>query len=177
MSRFFVFNTALAAVAGNAAFYAWGRHTFLPLGLVWVSAVLLGALLLVLAAIMQAFNQARPDPAARLAIRMSVASALVCFALLPTVPLLHARHRADYAAARTRAEQLIPQLAEHRRTTGLYPATLQTVAGDEPLPWLLLERDAYRATGTGYVVQIRRPGHPYAAEERRHNETRWRLTQ
>lgn len=177
MKPAFILNTLLAAAAANAAFYYWGRHTFMPLGLVWVSAVLLGILLLVLAAILRAFNKARPDPAARLTIRMSVASALVCFALLPTVPLLHARHRTDFSAARARAEALIPALTQRLHTTGLYPHNIESVAGGDPLPWLLLEKDAYRSTGTGYVFQIRRPGHPFAAEERRHTEVGWRMTQ
>ncbi|MCS6770976.1 MAG: hypothetical protein NZ740_02995 [Kiritimatiellae bacterium] len=170
------FGTALAIAAANALFYVWGRHTFMPLGVVWVSAVLLGVLLLVLAAILQAFNKARPDPAARLSIRMSVLSAIVCFATLPTVPVLEARHRADFEDARARAERLIDALAAHAERHGTYPASLEELQDPEPLPWLLRLPDAYRATGTGYVLQIRRPGHPFLALERRHNETRWRTT-
>lgn len=177
MSRSFVIRTIGVAIGANLLFVWWGRHTFMPLGLVWVSAVLLGILLLVLAAILQAFTKARPDPAARLTIRMSVASALVCFALLPSVPILKHQHRVDLEAARARAEALIPLLTDHLHTTGLYPPSLDAVAGDEPLPWLLREPDAYRSSGTGYVMQIRHPGHPFAANERRHTETRWRLSQ
>lgn len=172
-----VFNTLLATLLANGAFLLWGRHTFMPLGLVWVSAVLLGILLLVLAVILQAFTKTRPDPAARLSIRLSVASAFVCFALLPSVPILKKKHRADLEAARARAESLIPALQHHLHTTGLYPSNLMTVAGTEPLPWLLMEPEAYRSTGTGYVLQIRYPGNPFAANERRHNETGWRVTQ
>ncbi len=176
-NRRFAGGVVAAAIVGNALFVLWGRHTFMPLGLVWVSAALLGILLLVLAAILHAFTKARPDPAAQLSIRMSVASALVCFALLPSVPILAHRHRLDLEAARARAESLIPALAAQRETTGRYPDTLAAVAGDEPLPWLLTEPGAYRSSGTGYVLQVRHPGHPYAAHERRHTETRWRLTQ
>jgi hypothetical protein len=176
-TRPFASGVAAAALAANALFILWGRHTFMPLGIVWVSAVLLGILLLALAAILRAFNKARPDPAARLSIRMSVASAMVCFALLPSVPILKHRHRVDLDAARARAEALIPALDAHREATGFYPDTLQPVAGRDPLPWLLTEADAYRSTGTGYVLQIRHPGHPFAASERRHTENRWRLTQ
>ena len=169
--------TVLAALVANGLFLLWGRHTFLPLGLVWVSAVLLGILLLVLAAILQAFTQARPDPAAHLSIRMSVASALVCFSLLPSVPILKRQHRADLNAAHVRAEQLALALRAYALETGRYPERLDAVAGTAPLPWLLREPDAYRSTGTGYVMQIRYPGHPFAADERRDGETRWRLTQ
>ncbi len=169
-----ILNTLLAAAAANAVFYLWGRHAFMPLGLMWVSVAMLGILLLLLAVILRMLNGARPDPGARLTIRMSFTSALVCFALLPAVPLLHARHRADLAAARARAEALAPALERHLRDAGRYPETLEAVAGSDPLPWLLRERDAYRSTGTGYLFQIRRPGHPFAAEERRHTETRWR---
>ncbi|MCO5044594.1 MAG: hypothetical protein M9935_04850 [Kiritimatiellae bacterium] len=167
----------LAAIAANTIFYLWGRHTFMPLGLIWVSAALLGLLLLVLAAILNAFNKSRPDPAARLTIRMSVASALVCFALLPTVPLLHAQQRADLAAAQTRADELIATLATYHQTHNAYPPTLDPIAGPTPLPWLLREPETYRSSTTGYVIQIRHPGNPFTANERRHNETRWRTTQ
>lgn len=177
MNRRLVINTVLATVAANVIFWAWGRHTFMPLGLVWVSAVLLGILLLVLAAILQAFNKARPDPAAKLTIHMSVASAIVCFAMLPTVPILKKNQKTDLDAARTRAETLAPALLHHLYTTGLYPSNLDAVAGAEALPWLLKEPDAYRSTGTGYVIQVRYPGNPFLADERRDNETTWRTTQ
>lgn len=177
MTARFKLYTVLVALAGNGLFIWWGRETFMPLALVWVSAVLLGILLLILAAILRAFTKARPDPAAHLTIRMSVASALVCFAMLPAVPFLKNRHRVDHDAARARVEQLLPALRDYAATNGAFPARLDVVAGAEPLPWLLRENDAYRATGTGYVIQIRHPGHPFAADERRHNENRWRLTQ
>lgn len=177
MTRSFILRTLLVAFCANLLFVWWGRHTFMPLGLVWVSAALLGVLLLVLAAILKSFTKARPDPAAHLTIRMSVASACVCFALLPAVPYLKHRHRLDLETARTRAEALIPKLTDHLHATGLYPERLDAVADNKPLPWLLREPDAYRSTGTGYVLQIRHPGHPFAAHERRHNESRWRLTQ
>ncbi len=171
-----IFLTLLAAVATNTIFYLWGRHTFMPLGLVWVAAGLLGLLLLVLAAILNAFNKTRPNDSARLTIRMSVASALVCFALLPTVPLLKAQQRADLRAALDRAEELIPALAAYHEAHDTYPATLTEIAGPTPLPWLLLDSEAYRSTATNYVIQIRHPGNPYTANERRHNENRWRTT-
>ncbi|HMP77156.1 MAG TPA: hypothetical protein PKE12_12745 [Kiritimatiellia bacterium] len=177
MTLRFKLNVLLAALVGNGLFIWWGRETFMPLGLVWVSAVLLGILLLVLAAILQAFTKSRVDPSARLTIRMSVVSALVCFALLPSVPYLKKQHRVDHDSARARAEQLVPALQEYFDANGAFPARLDAVAGAEPLPWLLREGDAYRASGAGYVIQIRHPGHPFAADERRHNETRWRLTQ
>lgn len=159
--------TLAAALVANAVFYLWGRHSFMPLGLIWVSAVLLGVLLFVLAAILKAFNRARPDPAARLTIRMSVLSALVCFATLPTVPLLQARHRADYEEALSRAESLRIKLREYQLEHGEFPATLDAVSGEEPLPWLLREPYAYRSSGTSFVIQVRQPGHPFAARELR----------
>lgn len=177
MNLLHVARIALASLAANALFIWWGRETFMPLALVWVSAVLLGILLLILAAILHAFNKARPDPAARLSIRMSVASAIVCFALLPSVPLLARQHRADLAAARARAEALLPALQQHLHTTGLYPDSLSAVAGAEPLPWVLRVPDAYRGTGTGYIFQIRYPGNPFTADVRRHTDTRWRISQ
>lgn len=177
MSGRLVLNTALLAITANVAFYYGGRQTFMPIGYVWVTAALLGILLLVLAAIIAAFNRTHPIPQAALSIRMSIASAIVCFAMLPAVPLLKHHQRTDLDAARERAAALIPALQAHFESTGLYPAQLEAVAGDAPLPWLLAEPNAYQSTGTGYVLQIRWPGNPYTAQERRHNETRWRITQ
>jgi hypothetical protein len=175
--RSFVTGITGASILANVLFLIWGRRTFMPLGIVWVSAALLGILLLVLAAILRAFNKARPDPAARLSIRMSVASAIVCFALLPSVPVLKHFHRVDFNAARARADNVIPLLEAHREASGVYPTSLCAVVSRDALPWLLLETDAYRSTGTGYVLQIRHPGNPLAAHVRRHTDTRWRTTQ
>lgn len=172
----FILGTLSAAIVANGVFIAWGRQTFMPLGVVWVSAALLGVLLLTLAAILQAFNKARPDPAARLSIRMSVASAAVCFALLPSVPVLSHLHRLDLQRGREAAEALIPALERYRAERGEYPSQLTDVIDVESLPWVLREPDAYRSTGTGYVLQVRHPGNPFLADVRRQGEARWRMT-
>lgn len=171
----FLLGTLSAALFTNVVFIVWGRQTFMPLGIVWVSAALLGVLLLTLAAILQAFNKARPDPAARLSIRMSVASAIVCFALLPSVPVLSHLHRVDLRRGREAAEALIPLLERYRTEHGVYPTHLGEIYDGNRLPWLLREPDAYRSTGTGYVLQIRHPGNPFLADVRRQGEPRWRV--
>ena len=46
----FILNTVLVAIITNVIYFLWARHTFLPVGLVAASAILLGVLLFVLAA-------------------------------------------------------------------------------------------------------------------------------
>ena len=108
---------------------------------------------------------------------MTTASGIVCFTLLACVPFVIKTQANDLQAARTRAETLIPLLQVRMDSTGAYPKDLAEVAGDEPLPWLLLEPDAYRSDGAGYILQIRHPGNPFLADVRQHNQTRWRITQ
>lgn len=177
MNAKFVVNATAAAVVANIIYYLWARHTFLPVGLVAASAILLGVLLFVLALMIRGFTKGRDDAAAKLSLRMTTASGIVCFTLLVSVPFVIRTQTHDLQAARSRAEELIPLLQERMDSTGAYPESLADLTGDEPLPWLLLEPDAYRSTGTGYVMQIRHPGTPFLADVRQHNQDRWRLMQ
>lgn len=173
----FILNTILIAIIANIVSFLWARHAFLPVGLVATSAILLGLLLFVLAALIRGFTKNREDAAAKLSLRMTTASAIVCFTLLACVPFVVKTQKNDLQAARTRAEALIPLLQARMDSTGAYPESLAEIAGAEPLPWLLQEPDAYRSTGTGYVMQIRHPGTPTLADVRQHNQTRWRVMQ
>lgn len=171
--RTFIF-CLLAAVGSNLLFIWWGRNTFVPLGLVVVGGLLLSILLGVLGAVILGFSRRQMNDSARLTLRVLLIAIVFFSSTLAGLPVVHRMINRDVEAARRRAEELADRLSLRFATTGQYPADLKTVAGPEPLPYLLGRRDAFRSTGTSYVFRIRRPGNPTASDLYRSQDRVWR---
>lgn len=172
------FDLAVLAVAMtvlNAVLVVWGRTTFVPLTFLAAAGVLFGLNLLALAAVVYAFSRTTMNDAARLTLRALIVSAAAFASVCLSLPFTRQLIARDVRNAQQRADLLLPDLDAHLARTGLYPLDLAAVAGERPLPRLLSAEDAYRSSGTGFVLQIRIPGSAFQAFVYRSSDRGWQV--
>jgi len=171
-------DAALALAAAAVAVFAsawWVSRTLIPPRLVAVCGVAFGLNLLALAGVIYAFSRRTMPDGARLTLR-ALLIAVFAFCSMAAVPAVAPWFlEREVARLYATAQDLIPRLDQHLRTTGLYPRRLADVAGGRALPPGLRRPDVYHSSGTGYVLRIRLPGADGQAVVWRHSATNWSM--